>query len=180
MHFRALEIQCSQDATCCTCWTATELLTRIVEQYNVSSLNVSQQDITEALELVWHTATLLCCRVLNNKCADLLARKPLSPQYLGRFNSAGTGPRRRGFRQPSQSSRARGTLARNHDVPSPPSGEEIPPPPFGGLGVLSSLLGGEKGALPHGKSPWRRATCGWLDFGQVKQPRVGAVGYSLP
>ena len=109
MHFRALEIQCSQDATCCTCWSATELLTRIVEQYNVSSLNVSQLDITEALELVWHTATLLCCRVLNNKCADLLAQKPVSPLYLGRFNSAGTGPWRRGFRQPSQASRARGT-----------------------------------------------------------------------
>ena len=37
MHFRALEMQCSQDATCSTCWSATELPTRIVEQYNVSN-----------------------------------------------------------------------------------------------------------------------------------------------
>ena len=57
---------------------------------------------------------------------------------------------------------------------------ENSPTPLGGAGVLSSLSAGEKGALPHGKGPWRRAACGWCGFGQVKQPRVGAVGYSLP
>ena len=36
-HFRSLEIQCTQDDTCSTCWSATELPTRIVEQYNVSN-----------------------------------------------------------------------------------------------------------------------------------------------
>ena len=34
--------------------------------------------------------------------------------------------------------------------------------------------GGRQGALLHEKSPWRRATRGWLDLGQVKLPRVGA------
>ena len=54
---------------------------------------------------------------------------------------------------------------------------ENSPTPLGGAGVLSSLLGGEKGALPHGKGPWRRATCGWLDIGQVKQPRVSSPAF---
>jgi hypothetical protein len=36
-HFRSLELQCNKDDTCSTCWSATELPTRIVEQYNVSN-----------------------------------------------------------------------------------------------------------------------------------------------
>ena len=51
--------------------------------------------------------------------------------------------------------------------------------------ILSPLLGGggpsplvrevEKGALPGGRAPWRRAARGWLDFGQAKLPRAGAA-----
>ena len=65
-------------------------------------------------------------------------------------------------------------------VRAPPLQGGKSPTPLWGAGGPLLLLGGEKGALPYGKSSWRRAMCGWLDFEQVKQPRVGAVGYSLP
>jgi hypothetical protein len=57
---------------------------------------------------------------------------------------------------------------------------ETNPLPFGGGGdpLLPWGMGG--GGPSRGKGPWRRVTCGWLDFGKVKQPCVGAVGYSLP
>jgi len=54
---------------------------------------------------------------------------------------------------------------------------EIPHPLWGG-GPLLPFGEEEKGALPVGKGPWRRATRGWLDLGQVRPPRVGAAGCS--
>ena len=36
-HFRALDVQCTADDTFTTCWSAAELPTRIVEQYNLSN-----------------------------------------------------------------------------------------------------------------------------------------------
>ena len=63
-------------------------------------------------------------------------------------------------------------------LPSPSSfGGNKPPPPLGGWGSSPPFWGG---GPSHGKGPWRRVTCGWLDLGQVKQPHMGAVGYSLP
>ena len=50
--------------------------------------------------------------------------------------------------------------------------------PVGGGDPLLPFGEEEKGAFRVGKGPWRRATRGWLGFGQVRPPRVGAVGCS--
>ena len=50
--------------------------------------------------------------------------------------------------------------------------------PFGGGDLLLPFEEEEKKAFPVGKRPWRRATRGWLDLGQVRPPRVGAAGCS--
>ena len=57
----------------------------------------------------------------------------------------------------------------------PPLGQT---PPLWGGSLFLPFGEGEEGALLVKKSPWQRATRGWLDFRQVRLPRMGAAGCS--
>ena len=65
---------------------------------------------------------------------------------------------------------------KSNQIPTPPFGGQSPP--LVGGKSFPSLRGRRGRGFSCKKSPWQRATRGWLDFRQVRPPRMGAAGCS--